>query len=47
MMEQHLRKPWKVKYKAMIKSFEGDYLKIQLQHIRYDLWRLDEPIWPY
>jgi len=37
MREQRLQKPWKVKYKAMIKSFKEDYLRVQLQHIRHDL----------
>ena len=47
MREQQLIKLWKVKYKAIVKKFKQDYIEVKLKHIGYDLWSLDEPVWPY
>ena len=47
MREQRLMKPWKVKYKAVVKKFKQDYIEVKLKHTGYNLWSLDEPVWPY
>ena len=46
-MERYKVKPWKVKYKAIVKKFKQDYIEVKLKHIGYDLWSLNEPVWPY
>jgi len=40
-------KPWKVKYKVIVKKFKQDYIEVKLKHIGYDLRSSDEPVWPY
>jgi len=37
MREQRLMKPWKVKYKAIMKKFKQDYIEVKLKHIGYNL----------